>query len=57
MVAEHGTAIKITTITLDATVTLTTSNICQLKTMPYLCILKFVWLPIIVEVVLKEPIS
>ena len=38
---KHGTAIKATTTTLNATVTLTITYSFQLKTMPYLHILKF----------------
>ena len=41
VVVEHSTAIEATTITLDATITLTITNIFQLKTMPYLLILQF----------------
>ena len=36
VVVEHGNAIEATTITLDAIVTLTITNIYQLKTMLYL---------------------
>ena len=57
VVVEHGTAIKATTITLDAIVTFTITSIYQLKTMPYLHILQFVQLSIIVEIVLKGPTS
>ena len=57
VVVGHSTAIEATTNTLDATVTLTITNICQLKTMPYVHALQFVQLPIIVEVVLKGPTS
>ena len=44
VVVEHSTAIEATTLTLDATITLTITNVCQLKTMPYLCVLQFVQL-------------
>ena len=54
---EHGTAIETNTITLDAIVTLTITNIYQLKTILYLHIVQFVQLPIIVEIVLKRPTS
>ena len=48
---EHGTAIEATTITLDATVTLTITNIYQLKKkMPYLHVLQSDQLQIVVEV-------
>ena len=54
VVVEHSIAIEATTITWDATVTLTITNICQLKTMLYLHVLQFVQLQIIVEIVLKD---
>ena len=57
VVVKHGTAIEATTITLDAIATLTITNIYQLKTMPYLHILQFFQLLIIVEVVVKGPTS
>ena len=57
VVAEHGTAIEATIITLDAIITLTITNVYQLKTVPYLHILKSVQLQIVVEVVLKGPTS
>ena len=55
--AKHCTAIKATILTLDATITLTITNIFQLKTMLYLHILQFVQLQLIVEAVLKGPIA
>ena len=57
VVVEHGTAIEATTITLDAIVTLTITNIYQLKTMLYLHVLQFTQLQIVVEVMLKGPTS
>ena len=39
VVVEHSTAVEATTITLDATVTLTNINVCQLKAVPYLHVL------------------
>ena len=45
---EHGTAIKATTIILDATIALAITNMYQLKTIPYLHVLQFVQHPIIV---------
>ena len=44
VVVEHSIASKATDTTLDATVTLTITNIFQLKTLPYLCVLKSVQL-------------
>ena len=58
VVVEYSTAIEATTITLDATVTLTITNICQLKTMPYLhTFCNLLSFQIIVEVMLKGPTS
>ena len=57
VLAKHGIVIEATTITLDATVTLTITNVYQLNTIPYLCILQYVQFPIIVEVMLKGPTS
>ena len=57
MVVENSIDIEATTITLDATVTLTITNIFQLKTMLYLRVLQCFQLQIIVEVVLKRPKS
>ena len=57
MVIEHSTAIKATTITLDDVVTLTITNIYQLKIIPYLHGLQSTQLQIVVEVVLKGPTS
>ena len=57
MVVKHDIAIKATIIALDVTVTLTITNICQLKKVPYLHVLQFFQLQIIVEVVLKGPTS
>ena len=54
---EHSTAIEAITITLDAIVTLTITNVYQLKTVPYLHILQSAQLQIVVEVVLKGPTS
>ena len=54
---KHSTAIEATTITLDATVALTITNVYQLKTMLYLHVLQSNQLQIVVEVVLKAPIS
>ena len=53
VVVEQGTAIEATIITLDATITLTITNICQLKIMLYLHVLQIFQLPTIVEVMLK----
>ena len=57
VVVEYSTAIEATTITLDAIVTLTITNVYQLKTMLYLHILQSTQLQIVVEVVLKGPTS
>ena len=57
VVVEHGIAIEATTITLDAIVTLTITNVYQLKTMPYLHVLQSTQLQIVAEVVLKGPTS
>ena len=57
VVVKHSTAIKATTITLDAIATLTITNVSQLKTMPYLHVLQSTQLQIVVEVVLKGPTS
>ena len=54
---EYDIAIEATTISLDATITITITNIFQLKTMPYLHVLQFFQLQTIVEVELKEPTS
>ena len=54
---KHSTAIEATITTLDATVTLTVTNIFQLKTMPYMYVLQFFQLQIIIEVMLKGPTS
>ena len=57
IVVEHGTAIGATTITLDAIVTLTITNVYQLKAMPYLYVMQSTQLYIAVEAVLKGPKS
>ena len=57
MVVEHDTAIEATNITLDAIVTLTITNTCQLITMPYLHVPQLIQIQIIVEVMLKRAIS
>ena len=49
-----NTTIEVTTITLDAIVSLTIANVCQLKTMLYLHVLQFLQLLIIVEALLKD---
>ena len=57
VVVEQGTAIEAITITLCATITFTIINVCKLKTMPCMHILKFSQLLIIVKVVLKGSTS
>ena len=54
---EYCIAIEATTITFEVFVTLTITNVYQLKTMLYLHILQSTQLQIVVEVVLKEPKS
>ena len=54
---EHDTAIKATTINLEAIVTLTITNVYQLKIMLYLRVLQSAQLQIVVEVMPKEPTS
>ena len=57
VVVKHSIAIEATIITLDAIVTLTTTNIYQLKIIPYLLVLQSAQLQIVVEVVPKGPTS
>ena len=57
VVVEYSTDINATIITLVTTITLTITNIYQLKTIPYLYVLQLIQLQIIVEVELKEPTS
>ena len=52
---KYFIAIEATTITLEAIVTLTNTNVYQLKTMLYLHVLQSTQLQIVVEVVLKGP--
>ena len=57
VVVEHGTAIEATTITFDVIITLTITNIYQLKTILYLYILQSTQLQIVVEIMLKGSTS
>ena len=57
VVVKHSTDIEASTITLDATVALTITNIYQLKTMPYMHVLQSIQLQIVVEIMLKGPTS
>ena len=53
VVIDHSTIIEATTTNLDAIITLSIHNVYKVKLMPYLHILQFAQLQIVVEVMLK----
>ena len=54
VVVKYNTIIKATTITLGVTVTLTATNVCQMKTIPHLYDLQSIQLQTMVKVELNE---